>query len=191
MKKDLGTTRPPVFLTVWQDAWIAITQPRQYLRWAFQPFKRSVAYLAILVAVMSVVATIYFFMTIKPAVEEAFIWAEDAVPQITVKNEQLFIEDDETFTFTDGDQFFFKVDPTITKDDEASIDTFYEAGMLITKDEVITRSEGGVERIAISETGLEGFSVNGQQLKAWSDSYLTITGLLAVPILTFLYLFLS
>jgi len=158
---------PPVFVTVWQDAWLAITRPRQYLKWAFQPFWRSVKYIAILNALMAIVATAYLLITIKPALLEFADWAEEAIPQITLEEGILSIEDDQAFTYTDSDAFFFKIDPTQKSEDEPAIDNFYEIGILITQDEIVLKDEDQINRLKITDLGLKNFNFNGEVLADW------------------------
>lgn len=181
----------PVFYTVWQDAYLALTQPRQYLIWAFQPFWRSLKYLFILSAVISIVSTVYFFINIRPFIQEFQVWVSDTVPQVAFTDSHLAVADDETFSFTDSDQFYFKVDPTVSLEDEPSIDAFYEVGLLLIEDGAVLRSNGTVEQIPYEEFGLNNFSFDGPSLSAWIENYVLKFAIVIVPILVFIYLIIS
>ena len=91
-------------------------------------------------------------------------WAEEAIPQITLEEGILSIEDDQAFTYTDSDAFFFKVDTTQKSEDEPVIDNFYEIGILITQDEIVLKDEDQVNRLKITDLGFKNINFNCRNL---------------------------
>lgn len=183
---------PPVFLTVWQDAWVAITRPRQYLKWAFQPFWRSVKYLMILSAVMSLVATAYFLINLQPALRDFQEYARTSIPQVDYMNGQLVIEDDQSFIYTDSDTIFFKVDPTLKLEDQPRIDTFYEQGTLFTRDGLIRKTAYDDQaEVLYADILMRDFSFSGNSIADWIDTYLFGLAIVFIPVLVFLYTILA
>lgn len=180
-------TYPPVVLTLWQDAWVAITQPSKALRWALQPFKRSVVYLLLLSVVLSLVSTAYFFITLRPAIESFRDWAIETIPEISFQEGKLSTKDDQTIRFTDSDSFFFKLDPTQTKEEDPRIDSFYEAGVLITSDQIIFKDGASLDTVNFSDFAENEFHLDGKSIGSFIDQKLIPASFLLVPLLVFLY----
>lgn len=187
---DRASGYQPVFYTVWQDAWLAIRQPRQYIKWAIQPFSRSVKYLLILVFVISLVSTIYFYLNLKPHIIEFQAWVAEAVPEVTYQDGLLSIEDDKPFSYTDSDQVYFKIDTTQSLEDDPSIDNFYQVGFLMTSDALLYRTDGELETIAYEEFGLKDFKFDGALVSRWLGRLLNIA-FLAVPLAVFAYMMIA
>lgn len=187
------TSQPPlfeeksVFLTVWDEAWAAISSPRMYVKWALQPLRRSIAYASILFAVMAVVTTVYVWLTVRPQWVEARAVIEESVPPFAITGGQLQIENDQTFTFSDNSDVFIRVDATDSMAD-LEVDPFYEFGMIVASDGIVVRAEGDVERIPYTEFVGEDFSMDGAGLAAALQKMLVALGLL-LPILVFAALF--
>lgn len=183
---------PPVILTLWQDAWSAITQPSKAIRWALQPFRRTIGYLFLLSIVLAIVSTAYFFIRLKPAIESFRDWSVENVPAISFADGTLSIEDDETFGFTDSDQFYFKVDPTQSVDDEPMIDSFYEAGILITSDQIIIQEKDNRDRteiINLNELEVGNFTFDGNSIASFINDVLMPLSYVVVPLIVFVYIF--
>jgi len=178
---------PPVALTLWQDAWVAISQPSKALKWALQPFKRSVVYLVLISIVLSLISTAYFFITLRPAIESFKQWAIATVPEVTFDQGVLSTKDDQTIGFTDSDTFFFKVDPTQTKEDDPQIDSFYSGGVLITSDQLIIRDEGRKDVLNFSEFTDKQFSFSGDSIALFIDQKLIPYSFVLVPLIVFIY----
>ena len=189
MKKQQNKYQP-VFYTVWQDAWVAITKPQAYVKWAVQPAWRSVKYLIILLLVASIVATIFVYMKSKPGVEEFKTWAQENLPVITYTNGILSIEDDEIFTFTDSDEFYIKIDATQSFKDEPITDTFYNFGFVILKDGVVYGGQGDYETISYKEFGIKDFDLTKEEIAPLTDK-LVRSVLILIPFLVFTYLLIS
>ena len=181
---------PPVFYTLWDEAWDAIAKPRQYIKWAYQPFKRSLQYLAILLAILSIAITSYFYLAIRPELVTAQSWLGANVPQVTVASGKLAITDDKTFQYTtDNKDLYIKVDPTVTLA-QASLDPVYDNGLLVLQDGVYARTEGQVQTNTYADLGLDQVNFTGQQAASFIGGFLT-WAIVIVPVTVFVYLFLS
>lgn len=185
-KKKMSSL-PPVYLTVWNEAWLALTQPRQYIRWAFQPLSRSIAYIAILNILLSLITTSYVFIVVKPQVFAFSEWARDEVPTISLADGKLSIEGEKTFGFSDSDRFYFKIDTTQSQEDEPFIDNFYEAGLLITSDQILLADNGSTEADFFSDLGVPDFSFDGEALADKLESFFTLITIFILPLVFFLY----
>lgn len=188
-KKKASKRFAPVYMTIWEDAFKAITSPKQYLRWALQPISRSFQYLALINLVLTIVTTIFFASIIRP---EALLLAdliEKEIPSFTISEEGILqIEQDQAFGFSDSDSFFFKIDPTISVEDEPFIDNFYEQGLLITSDQIIMQSLNQDPEVTnISELGLPQISGSGSGIASWIRTYSLGLVLIILPPLLFLY----
>ncbi len=183
----LTHTYPPVVLTIWQDAWVAISQPNKALKWALQPFKRSVVYLVLLSIVLSLVSTAYFFINLRPAIESFRDWAIASIPEVSLQEGLLSIKDDQTISFTDSDTFFFKVDPTQSSEEQPAIDSFYEAGILITSDQLIFKDARSIETINFSEFSDAEINFDGKSIGSFIDQKLIPASFIFIPLIVFLY----
>lgn len=178
-----------IFLTVWDDAWAAITKPRYYVKWAVQPFGRSVAYVSILLTVMALVTSIYTVLTLRPDWLRARVWIEEQVPPLTMKDGTLSIEGDQTFSFSDNSDIFIRVDTTDRLSDVA-IDPFYRFGLIVTADGLLMRSEHETTAKTYNELNLEPFSADGKTIAAALGRWLTILAVVC-PFMVFAGLFLG
>lgn len=181
---------PSVFSTVWQDAWTALSKPRQYIVWALQPFWRSVKYIMILQAVVAIVGTVYFSIALRPQLQEVQVEVLQGFPLVIYENGEVTIEDDQTFTFTDSDRFYVKVDPTQSLAEEPVIDGFYEFGFLLTKDGVIVGGQGDYQTLRYDQLRSKGFVLTADIISNWISTFLNWS-LLFIPILLFLYFLIS
>lgn len=178
-----------VFLTVWDEAWAAISNPRMYVKWALQPLRRSVAYAAILLAVMAIVTTIYVWLTMRPQLQQIREAIVQQAPPFTITDGRLEIADGKTFTFSDNSDIFIRIDGTDNVED-LSIDPFYQFGAIVAADGVILRADGDVQTIKYDEFVKEDVSMDGAGLVAVLDRITTMV-FVFLPFLVFAMLFLS
>lgn len=158
-----NTKWPSVFYTVWDEAWAALTQPRQYIKWAYQPFRRSVAYLSILLGIIAIAVTIYLALVGWPQVQQAREWLSQNVPQITFKDGQMSIENDETFLFSDNQDIYLKVDAQQALAD-SDVDAFYGVGIVAAGDGVYIRNNGNERTETYKDLGLTDTTFTGGDL---------------------------
>ncbi len=180
---------PSIFLTVWDEAWQSIRSPRRYVAWAFQPFKRSFAYLVLMCAVASIVSSIYFLSHVTPYMDEAAVWARTNIPAVRLENAQLSIENERTYTFSDNDRFYVRIDASDRLDDVA-IDAFYENGIIVAKDGVLIREEGETEKTTFEEIGIRSASFDGPGIATWINTLRRFAPVI-IPIAIFIYLVLA
>ena len=176
----------PVFYTVWQDAWLALTKPRQYLTWVDQPFWRSVKYLMILSAVLAIAGTLYLFLQYRPKVESFRAWAGENLPTITYQDGKLFIEEDQSFSFTDSDSIFIKVDPTVGFADDPLPDAFYDISFLVLNDGILLGDAQQKDLLTYAEIELPNFVLTKENSSELIDKGVTVL-LIVLPIIFFLY----
>lgn len=189
MANQQNTKWPSVFYTVWDEAWIALTQPRQYIRWAYQPFGRSLAYLSILLAVFAVAITVYFFLNIRPQIRAGQEWIAQNLPQVTFTDSRMSIAGDETFLLSDNEQIFFKVDPTESLEN-VEADPFYEVTVLILNDGVYVRDGEDVNQLTYQDLRITQASFDGQDVSTAIDKMINALKVVG-PLLIFGYLMLS
>ncbi len=180
---------PSIFLTVWDEALASITKPRMYVKWAVQPFKRSLAYACIMFTVMALVTSIYTILTLRPQWIQARPWIEENVPMLTMKAGHLSIEGDKTFSFSDNSDVFVRVDTTDELKDVA-IDPFYEFGMVVTSDGILIRQNQETTPYLYTDSWLGDFTADGHQIAAEMNTILTI-GAVFLPFAVFIGLFIS
>lgn len=180
---------PAVIYTVWDEAWLALTQPRQYIKWAYQPFRRSLAYLSILIGIISVVATLYYFINVRPQIQLAQTWLTENLPQVTFTDGRMSIAGDETFLLSDNEEVFFKVDPT---EELASVeaDPFYQVTVLVLHDGLYTRRGEETSVFPYRDLGIPNATFTGEQVAAGIDRILGVLTVIA-PFLIFAYIFVS
>lgn len=188
MKEDKAY--PPVLYTVWQDAWIAITAPRQYLRWAFQPVWRSVRYLLFLQFVFTIIVSISLYFQTQPMFDNVQAWAQENLPLITYEDGKLRVDEDETILFTDSDAFFFKLDTTQKLEDEPRVDVFYESGVLFVEDGIVASQLGEYQEYEYSTLKLPNFVLSKETFPTWRKQ-IELVLVTIVPIFIFLSLAVS
>lgn len=185
--KDINESGyPAVFLTIWQDAGNALISAKSYVLWALQPFKRSVVFLLYLQIFVSIIWSIFFMIKIKPQIIEIKEQVRERFPEVTLKNNNLSIENDQTFVFTDSDSVFIKVDPLQSLEDNPSIDTFYENGVLVLKDGFYLLEDGEVEQVLYD---WPDFYLNAEIVSDAIDKFL-VASYVIVPLLIFIASFL-
>jgi lysylphosphatidylglycerol synthetase-like protein (DUF2156 family) len=180
------TKWPSVLYTVWDEAWLALSQPRQYIKWAYQPFRRSLAYLSILLAIMSIASTIYYFLNVRPQIKEGQAWLAENLPQVVFTDGRMTIAGDETFLLSDNEQVFFKVDPTESLDG-VEVDPFYEVAVLVLNDGLYTRKGEDINTLPYQELGIVNATFNGQDVARGIEGVLNVLKILT-PFLIFAYL---
>lgn len=180
---------PSVLLTVWDDAWAAITKPRYYVKWAVLPFKRALAYACILFTVMALVTSIYAVLTVRGEWLAARPWIETNIPTLTMTDNQLSIEGDKTFSYSDNSEIFIRVDTTDQLKDVA-IDPFYQFGIVVTSDGVLVRSEGKTTAKLFSDSPVDNFTTNGAEIAAGANRLL-ITLAILLPFFMFAWFFIG
>lgn len=183
-------TYQPVFYTIWQDVWTALTRPRQYVEWALQPFSRTVTYLFFIAAFMAAVSTIFFYLNIRPEIVGLRDRARSAVPAVSYQDGLLSIEDDKPFTFTDSDEFFFKIDVTQSLAENPAIDSFYEVGILLTSDGAVFRTGTETESLVYQELWGGNFGFDGDSVDTFIDILLKLA-IVIIPVLVICYTLLA
>jgi len=180
---------PSVFLTVWDDVVVALTSPRKYIKWAMQPFGRSVAYLCILLAVMALVATAYVNIVLAPQANQAATWVEQHLPRLTFTDGNLSIADGQTFLASDDDQYSVQVDAS-EKLADVGIDKFYRLGAFVAQDGILLRIDDSTEIVTYSDMHLVNASFDGKDVARWIRDGMRLSWFI-VPILVFVYLFIG
>lgn len=170
-----------VFLTVWDDAWAALRNTRYYVKWAVQPFGRSVAYLAIILAASSIVTTVYMALALRPQWLTLRAWIIETIPMVTMAGGQLSVLDDQMFTFSDNDQIFIRLDATDALADVV-IDPFYSFGLVVAKDGLMIRDESKVQTYSYAEQEIPDFVTDGQGI-AQRVSRWIVLALIQLPFL--------
>lgn len=177
---------PSIFLTVWDEAWQAIRSPRRYVAWAFQPLSRSISYLALMCVLASIIWTAYFFLSFAPPLRQAALWAEENIPEVRVEDGLLSIEGGRTYTFSDNDRVFIRIDASEFLED-ASIDAFYEEGLIVARDGILLRNNGRTTSTTFEEAGVTSLAFDGQSVRNFIQGFLRFAPLL-VPAVLFVYL---
>lgn len=180
---------PSIFLTVWDEAWAAISKPRYYVKWALQPLSRSISYACLLFTVMALVTTIYTVLTARPHWQAARAWITAEVPTVTMQDHQLSLENDKTFFFSDNAEVFIRVDTTDVLADVA-IDSFYTVGLIVARDGVLLRMQDETSPITYKEFEIPNFSADGPVI-ADAAQTLVIAGVVAMPFFIFASMFIS
>jgi len=178
---------PSVFYTVWQEAWASISKPRHYLVWTKQPMSRSFSYFLFIHVVLSLVMTGFFFINLQPVLQQVEEEFSSSFPSLSYTPGALSIVGDKSYSFTDNQSVFFKIDTKESIQDEPTIDSFYEIGLLLTKDGAVSSINGEISIYPYTDLLNNSFELTGEQLGREVQTFLNWSWIV-VPLFLCLYL---